>query len=714
MTQTAIPNTEIVLPGNPPFFQNEGSEKLIVFIHGLTGDPEKTWTSDDDEPFFWPEQLANDPDFEKCDVLSFGYTSVIGKTLNIPQIAQHLETTLNELKRFKQYQSISFVAHSLGGLVTRQYILDHFRDIKIDTVILLSTPNFGNHLAKLASYVSNNAHLEQLDPGEGKYIDRLNDQWRKEFREESDREPFRFAAGYELFPMYKVFKKVGIVVEKNAAVNFVSHTQAFENNHEQIAKAKSKSDAKYIWVRQQLLDLPRDPRNREYSEIEEKRFEQIIDKLQTELRGTDLEEAFNLVASGKLDEALDLLSKNEEKENQQVLKIAKARFAKAQVYELKLEYNNALEYYEQALQLLPEDSENLQAFDYLNGTANASHTLGKYDQAVRFYMKALAIGLEVFSKDDTKLAAVANNIGESLRGKGDYNQATLFYKKALEIEREVLGPNHPNVATILNNIAAVCTSMAEYDMAIEYLNRALEICMKAFGPDHPSRAIYLNNMGEQLRIKGDHKQAINYYEKALSIVLKTYGPDYPCIATHLGNLGAVLVDCKKYDMAIENFEKSLDINVKYFGPDHPSVATGWNNLGAVYTEKKDYDKAIDYYDKALAICLNASGPDSPLVGTYLNNLGASWRSKGKYDKALGYLEKATSMDLKRFGADHPRVAVCWTNLGKTWSSKGDYNKAVGYLEKALAVFQKAKLPHRVTVVEDNLKAARDAKAKGNR
>ena len=30
-------------------------------------------------------------------------------------------------------------------------------------------------MAKLASYVSNNAHLEQLDPGEGKYIDGLND-----------------------------------------------------------------------------------------------------------------------------------------------------------------------------------------------------------------------------------------------------------------------------------------------------------------------------------------------------------------------------------------------------------------------------------------------------------------------------------------------------------------------------------------------------------
>ena len=142
MTQTTTSSSEIILPSSPPFFQNEGAEKLIVFIYGLTGDPQKTWRGDGEVPFFWPEEMAKDPDFKNFDVLSFGYTSVVGRTLNIPQIAQHLETTLKELKRFKQYQSVSFVAHSLGGLVTRQYTLDHFREVKIDTVILLSTPNF--------------------------------------------------------------------------------------------------------------------------------------------------------------------------------------------------------------------------------------------------------------------------------------------------------------------------------------------------------------------------------------------------------------------------------------------------------------------------------------------------------------------------------------------------------------------------------------------
>ena len=68
---------EIILPGNPPFFQNGNAENLIVFIHGLTGDPVTTWSSDGDSPFFWPEQLAQDSAFQNADVLSFGYTSDI-------------------------------------------------------------------------------------------------------------------------------------------------------------------------------------------------------------------------------------------------------------------------------------------------------------------------------------------------------------------------------------------------------------------------------------------------------------------------------------------------------------------------------------------------------------------------------------------------------------------------------------------------------------
>ncbi len=90
-----------VLPGNPPFFQNQNSDKLIVFIHGVNGDPRDTWTYKDADPnFFWPQQLANDPSFHNADVLSFGYASECGPTFNIREIAESLELSLNQLLGF--------------------------------------------------------------------------------------------------------------------------------------------------------------------------------------------------------------------------------------------------------------------------------------------------------------------------------------------------------------------------------------------------------------------------------------------------------------------------------------------------------------------------------------------------------------------------------------------------------------------------------------
>ena len=590
----------------------------------------------------------------------------MGRTLNIPQIAQHLETTLNELNRFKQYQSISFVAHSLGGLVTRQYILDHFREIKIDTVVLLSTPNFGNHMANLASYFSNNAHLEQLDPGEGKYIDGLNDRWRKEFKEKLDREPFRLAAGYELFPMYKLFVKVGIIVEKYAAIYFASHPQAFEVDHEQIAKAKSKSDPKYIWVRQQLLDLPFDPRNREYSEAQEKRFEQIIDDLQKEFKGTDLEEAFTLISSGKLDEALKLLSKNEEKENQQVLKIAKARFVKGQIYELKLEYNKALEYYEKAMQLAPDNSL------YSNDAGVMLITLGTYGKAIDYFDKSLVIDLKTF------------------------------------------GLEHPHIAIRWNNLGSAWKYMGDYDKAIDFFEKALASNLKTFGPEHPTVATRLNNLGSAWSNKGDYDKAIDYYEKALAVRQKFFGQDDSKVATSWNNLGSAWSNKGDQIKAIEYYEKALVIELKRFGSGHPHVAMSWNNIGIALMGENDYSRAINYFEKALKSFFKSFGSDHPQVTICWNNLGSAWSKKGDQNKAIDYFGKALRFDLKTFGPDHPHVARNWNNIGMAWMEKKSYGRAIGYFEKALTIFNKANLPHLVSMVEDNLRAAREAKAKGKR
>jgi tetratricopeptide (TPR) repeat protein len=324
--------------------------------------------------------LARDEKFNNVDVLSFGYESECGPSANIREIANHLHSSL-EAALEKPYQSIAFVAHSMGGLVVREFILSHWNklNVPIDSVVMLSTPNLGNSIANLAKYFCSSDALGDLRSGKNSYLDALNDRWREKFKQQGSSEPFHFSAGYELVPILLT----GIIVEKDSAVAFSQQILSFKKDHSTIAKPLGISDPVYIWVKQRLLQESQVAKG--FSEEEEKRYTETIEKLQKELQGTDLESALNLIAEEQLDEALTLLSKKETEENEEVVKISRARFAKAQVYALKLDYNNSLKCYEKAVQLAPENAL------YLNDAGFMLATLAQYDKAIEYYEKALKV-----------------------------------------------------------------------------------------------------------------------------------------------------------------------------------------------------------------------------------------------------------------------------------------------------------------------------------
>ena len=417
------------LPKSHRFYHKPGSDKLIVFVHGIHGNPVETWTyKESNSPFFWPEHLAlKDTAFKKTDAYSFGYVSKCGPTLNIREIAQSLETRLNQLFSDHKYKSFSFVAHSMGELIVREFILSRYphliTKITIDSVVLLSTPNSGSSLAGYAKFFCKNIQVKDLQPGRENYIDTLNDRWRERFGEQATGEPFLFSAGYELSPT----SGVGLIVGKDSAVNFSHQTHGFIKNHTKIAKPVSSDDELYIWVKQRLLLKPSDIKEIKRSEEEEKRTIEIITQLQKNLQGTNLEKALEFISSGDLDKALELLSEFEEKEEKQVLKFAKARFTKAQVYELKLEYKNALKYYEEAVRLDPDNTL------YLNEAGIMFSKLANYDKAIEFYEKALKSDLNTFGPEHPKVATRWNKLGLAWYSKGEYDRAREAYKKALQI-----------------------------------------------------------------------------------------------------------------------------------------------------------------------------------------------------------------------------------------------------------------------------------------
>ncbi|MCH7501540.1 MAG: tetratricopeptide repeat protein [Nitrospinae bacterium] len=248
-------------------------------------------------------------------------------------------------------------------------------------------------------------------------------------------------------------------------------------------------------------------------------------------------------------------------------------------------------------------------------------------------------------------ALYLNEAGLMADNLGRYDSAMEYYDKALAIYLETLGPDHPDVATLWNNLGLAWKAKGEHEKAIEYLEKALASGLKTSGPDHSQVAIYWNSMGLAWKAKGEYNKAIEHYEKALASDLKTFGPDHPKIAIRWNNLGSVWKDKGEYDKAIEYYEKALASDLKTFGPDHPQVATYWNNLGLIWSAKGEIDKAIEYYEKALASDLKTLGPDHPNFAIRWNNLGVAWKDKGDTGKAREYYEKALGV-FQKSGQEH--------------------------------------------------------------
>jgi preprotein translocase subunit SecA/nephrocystin-3 len=101
--------------------------------------------------------------------------------------------------------------------------------------------------------------------------------------------------------------------------------------------------------------------------------------------------------------------------------------------------------------------------------------MGRYDQALEYQQKALAIFEEVLDATHPYLAISYNNIGGTYSRMGRYEEALDYYQKALAIFEEVLDATHPYLAISYSNTAAALTGLQQYKTAQEYLQKAIAI-----------------------------------------------------------------------------------------------------------------------------------------------------------------------------------------------------------------------------------------------
>ena len=378
------------------------------------------------------------------------------------------------------------------------------------------------------------------------------------------------------------------------------------------------------------------------------------------------------------------------------------------------EYNKALEFYQQGLDIELKTHENQHpsiATSY-NKIGSAWESKGKYDKALEFYQKCLDIRLKNLGDQHPDVATSYNYFGMVWQSKGVYDKALEFYQKCLDIRLRNLGNQHPDVANSYNNIGVAYDRKGEYDKALEFYQQGLVIQLKTLEKQHPYVAFSYTNIGSVWHSKGECDKALEFFQQGLDIRLKTLGEQHPHVAISYNNIGLVWQSKGEYDKGLEFYQQCLDIELKTYGKQHPSVATSYNNIGSVWVRKGEYDKALEFYQQCLDICLKTLGNQHPSVATTYFNIGSAWESQGEYDKALEFYQQGLDIRLITLGNQHPDVATSYNNIGLVWQSKGDYDKALCFYQLCLDIELKTRGNQHLSVATSYFNIGSIWKSKG--
>jgi tetratricopeptide (TPR) repeat protein len=331
---------------------------------------------------------------------------------------------------------------------------------------------------------------------------------------------------------------------------------------------------------EQLSDSEIRHLSQELEKVQEEKLvlEDRISQMLEEFDGKDIsqageiyQEAFNLFIQGKLDEVLAILpearlqeellkiEQKEEATHQARKKLADTYILKAQMLQLKFDFEAAAVNYEKAIEVFEDWETHFEA-------ANFYKFLNQFDLALGHYEAALKL-----ANKGSQKAKTLNDLGALHSVMTNYTESRSCCDKALQIYRQLAEVNPqtflPNVAATLNNLGVghkqttnYTESRSCFDEALKIYHQLAEMNQQAFLPDV---AMTLNNLATL------HSDTTNYTESR---------------------------SC--YDESLQIYRQLAEVNPQAF---LPYVATTLNNLATLHSATTNYTESRSCYDESLQI-----------------------------------------------------------------------------------------------------------------
>ncbi len=227
----------------------------------------------------------------------------------------------------------------------------------------------------------------------------------------------------------------------------------------------------------------------------------------------------------------------------------------------------------------------------LNALGNYYENKTMYAEALETYQEALDIATEINST--AGFAILYNNMGMVHIRQGRYNEAFGLMIEALKAE-EVLG-NDKGIAEALNNIGVVYFYLGQFDKATEYFERSMKKEEAIGNMQAVKHAV--NNLGAIYNYLKNYPKAIEQYQKAFEINKAVN--DRREMASNLHNIAIAYYYMKQYEKAADYHDRSLAIKAEL--GDYNALALSYYNYGELMKAINRYVEARNHYNDALEI-----------------------------------------------------------------------------------------------------------------
>lgn len=243
----------------------------------------------------------------------------------------------------------------------------------------------------------------------------------------------------------------------------------------------------------------------------------------------------------------------------------------------------------------------------------------------------------VANGQETEVASVDCGIGDIYLTLGRYEEAVFAYQKALTVFKATKGENHPTVASVFVRLADLYNRIGKFRESKSHCENALRIYGKPIpGVSSEEVAAGLTNVSSIFESMNEHEQALKLLQKASKMYNNSPGHQNTIagIEAQIGVLHYIRGD---YDESYISF-KSAITKLRACGEKKSAFfGVALNQMGLVCVQRFAIIEAAELFEEARSILEQEYGPFHPdTLGVY-SNLAGTYDAMGRYALRNGYV-----------------------------------------------------------------------------